>query len=376
MVPLAPELLPLAVQGLGALLPMVPLPNGDVGDATPVVPLGGRRVEPASLLLEVERLVAPLVLEEGHPGEERFEHLFEAVAPVVLRRRRSDGGPSLRRCERGLEGRDPAAGWRGLRTHDELVGGAVLVRPEQRHELGRQAGEVRPELRLVGLDPDQLQVRDHEPGVLEAAKNALPGEEAEVPVIEQPDRPVGEAPLEQLGEDGDVPDVRDGGDHETAWGEDWPEGAQDQGGLPQMLQDVRADQDVEPLLSQLTPKVERLEVARDHAAADPSGFGGRLGIPLDPGHRAAEVLGEHPRHVPRRAAQFQHALALADQANDARVGVVLTQVDPSVVPVHSASSGVTRDLEGEPGLGVDGLALGGPSTSTTKALSTQSDVGA
>src|SRR5581483_9782010 len=98
-----------------------------------------------------------------------------------------------------------------------------------------------------------------------------------------------------------------------------------------VLEDVGADDDVEAALPQRRGEVEGVEVPDDHPLAAVAGRLRRLGVPLDAHHRAAEDVAQHPGHVAGGAAQLQHALALADQAEDARVGVVPGEVDPRVV---------------------------------------------
>jgi hypothetical protein len=89
-----------------------------------------------------------------------------------------------------------------------------------------------------------------------------------VAVVEQAERPIVEAALEELQSDGVVRDVRDRGEYATLGGEERTHLPEHGGGVAEVLQHVREDHDVEQRISQFLAVVERLGIPHDDAGGD------------------------------------------------------------------------------------------------------------
>ena len=230
------------------------------------------------------------------------------------------------------------------RPEHELVGRRLGIGGQP---FANRVGDVGDaDLGLADVEPLANPVRDDVAGLLEEILDRGPREEAQMRVVEEARLAITELAAEERETDAAVSDVRDRGDDDAVLGDERADAAEDVIGLPQVLEDVGEEHDVELLAGELRGVVDLLGIAHDHALGVPLGELGGLGGDLDSGHRAAEPVLQHLGHVPRRATEFEHARRRRDERDDLAVGRARVVLELGVPEgVRRRCRGALRDCD-------------------------------
>ena len=139
------------------------------------------------------------------------------------------------------------------------------------HHLGREVLAAQRDLGGEDADRHLLHLRDDESGITERFLDRVPGEEVDVRLVEEAEIAVLEALLHERQPDRPVRDVRDARDHVALGSEELRGSAAAPRLLPEVLEHVAAERDVELGIAEFRPQVHRVEVADDDVFAEPVG---------------------------------------------------------------------------------------------------------